>query len=72
MVFFERDGITLATVLAIDVAIFATTPFFDLRFVLEAAGRFVFDFGAGLDFDFALDFVAVFAIADSATPCAFT
>jgi hypothetical protein len=41
-----------------------------LRVPLEE-DRFAFDFGVALDFDFALDFVAVFAIADSATPCAF-
>jgi hypothetical protein len=54
-----------------DDAIRATTPFFGLRFVFEAAGRFAFDLDAGLDFVFALDFVAVLAIADSATTCAF-
>jgi hypothetical protein len=51
-----------------DDAIRATTPFFGLRFVFEAAGRLVFDVDAGLDFVFALDFVAVLAMADSATP----
>jgi hypothetical protein len=55
-----------------DDAIRATTPFFGLRFVFEAAGRFAFDLDAGLDFDFALDFVAVLAMTDSATPCAVT
>ena len=55
---------------AIDDAIRATTPFFGLRFVFEAAGRFALD--AGLDFVFAFDFVAVLAMADSATPCAVT
>jgi hypothetical protein len=69
-VFFEREGITPATVSAIDDAIRATTPFFGLRFVFEAVGRFAFD--AGLDFVFALDFVAVLAMADSATPRAIT
>jgi hypothetical protein len=47
-----------------DVAIRATTPFFGLRFVFEAAGRFAF----GLDFVFAFDFVAVLAMVDSAMP----
>jgi hypothetical protein len=51
-----------------DVAILATTPFFGLRFVFEAAGRFAFDLDAGLDFVFAFDFVAVLAMVDSATP----
>lgn len=51
-----------------DVAIRATTPFFGLRFVFGAAGRFALDLDAGLDFVFAFDFVAVLAIADSATP----
>jgi hypothetical protein len=66
--FFEREGITPATVPAMDDAIRATTPFFGLRLVFAAAGRFAFDLEAGLDFVFALDFVAVLAMADSATP----
>ena len=69
--FFPREGITLATAPATDDAIFATTPFFDLRFVFEPPDRFAvtFDFAAVFDpdFVFGLDFVAVFfAIADSA------
>jgi hypothetical protein len=67
-VFFEREGITATTVSAMDDAIRATTPFFGLRFVFEAAGRFAFDLDAGLDFVFAFDFVAVLAMADSAMP----
>jgi hypothetical protein len=69
-VFFEREGITPATVSAMDDAIRATTPFFGLRFVFEAAGRFAFDLDAGLDLVFA--FAAVLAMADSATPRAIT
>jgi hypothetical protein len=68
LVFFEREGSTPATVSAIDVAILATTPFFGLRLVFEGAGRFAFDLDAGWDFVFAFDFVAVLAMADSATP----
>jgi hypothetical protein len=60
----EPDGITLLTVLAIELAIVATTPFFELRF-------FVFDFvrafGAALDLVFAVFFAAFLAMNDSAT-----
>ena len=58
----EPDGITLATVLAIELAIFATTPFFELRFF-----AFVRVFGAALDLVFAFCFAAFLAINDSAT-----
>jgi hypothetical protein len=62
--FLEPEGSTLATVLAIELAIVATTPFFELRF-------FVFDFvrvfGAVLDLVFAVFFAAFLAISDSAT-----
>jgi hypothetical protein len=60
----EREGITLATVLAIELAIFATTPLFELRF-------FVFDFvcafGAVLDLVVVFFFAAFLAISDCAT-----
>jgi hypothetical protein len=55
----EPEGITLATVLAIELAIFATTPFLDLLFALG------FAFDALLVFDFGLVVAAFFAIADS-------
>ena len=69
--FDDRDGITLATALAIEPATFATTPFLAPRFF-----AFVFDFGfaarafgAVLDLDFALAFVFFcFDIRDSLTP----
>lgn len=64
--FFEPDGNTLATALAIEPATFATTPFFELRFF---ALGFVFDFvrAFGAVLDFAFFFAAVFAITDSPT-----
>lgn len=50
--FLEPDGITLATVLAMELAIFATTPFLELRFFapvvfldLVFVALLVFDFG---------------------------
>jgi hypothetical protein len=72
--FFEPDGITLATVLAIELAIFATTPFLGARFLavfLEAVVFFdlVCAFGAGLEFVFF--FAAFFAITDTPTPSRF-
>ncbi len=64
--FFDPDGKTLATALAIEPATLATTPFLELRFF---ARGFVFDFvrafGAALDFVFF--FAAVFAITDTPT-----
>ena len=64
--FFDPDGKTLATALAIEPATFATTPFLELRFF---ALGFVFDFvrafGAVLDFVFF--FAEVFAITDTPT-----
>jgi hypothetical protein len=67
--FDDRDGITLATAVTTPDAIFATTPFFGLRFAFEVPGRLPLLFEAGLDFDFAfgLVFVAFFAIANSST-----
>jgi hypothetical protein len=64
--FFEPDGNTLATALAIEPATFAMTPFFELRFF---ALGFVFDFvrAFGAVLDFAFFFAAVFAITDSPT-----
>jgi hypothetical protein len=63
----EPDGITLATVLAIELAIFATTPFFVLRFFVFVV---VFDlvrvFGADLDLVFVFFFAAFLAMSDSA------
>jgi len=65
---FLEPGITLATVLAIELAIVATTPFLELRF-------FVFDFvrafGAVLVLVFAVFFTAFFAISESATASSF-
>jgi len=63
--FFEPDGNTLATVLAIELAIFATTPFLELRFFAFV----VFDlvFVALLVLDFGLVVAAFFAITDSGT-----
>src|SRR4051794_307062 len=68
--FFFFPGITLATALATDPATFAMTPFFDARFVLF--GFVVFDLdlpdrAIGAGFDFVFFFLAVFAIAHSAT-----
>jgi hypothetical protein len=64
--FFDPDGKTLATALAIEPATFATTPFFELRFF---ALGFVFDFvrAFGAVLDFAFFFAAVFAIVNSPT-----
>jgi hypothetical protein len=70
--FLEPDGITLATVLAIELAIFATTPFLDLAFALgfalaaTLAFGFVCALGALLVFVLDLVVAAFFAIADSA------
>jgi hypothetical protein len=64
--FFEPDGKTLATALAIEPATFATTPFLELRFFARGfAFDFVRAFGAVLDFVFF--FAAVFAITDTPT-----
>jgi hypothetical protein len=63
--FLEPDGITLATVLAIELAIFATTPFLELRFLALVLFDLVFD--ALWGFVFGLVFAAVFAIADTPT-----
>jgi hypothetical protein len=60
--FLEPEGSTLATVLAIELAIVATTPFFELRFF-----DFVRAFGAVLVLVFAFFFAAFLAINDSAT-----
>jgi hypothetical protein len=62
--FFPLPGITLATALAIEPATFATTPFFEARFL---AFGFDFDF----DLDFVFFFAAVFAITDSSMPLSF-
>jgi hypothetical protein len=68
--FFEPDGITLATVLAIELAMVATTPFLDVRFFAFVV---VFDLlcalGAALDLVLvvAFFFAAVFAITDPLT-----
>jgi hypothetical protein len=64
----EPDGITLATVLTIELAIFATTPFLDLAFALGFAFAFGFvcALGALLVFVRGLVVAAFFAIADSA------
>jgi hypothetical protein len=66
--FLEPDGITLATVLAMELAIFATTPFLDLAFALgfALAFGFVCAFDALLVLDFGLVVAAFFAITDSA------
>jgi hypothetical protein len=67
----ELDGSTLATVLAIELAIFATTLFLDLAFALGfvLAATFAFGFvcalGAFLVFVLGLVVAAFFAIADS-------
>jgi len=60
----EPDGSTLATVLAIELAIFATTPFLELRFFAPV----VFDlvFVALLVLDFGLVVAAFLAITDPA------
>lgn len=64
--FFDPDGNTLATALAIEPATFATTPFLELRlFALGFVFDFVRAFGAAFDFDFF--FAAVFAITDTPT-----
>jgi hypothetical protein len=62
----EPDGITLATVLAIELAIFATTPFLEPRLFAPAV---FFDrvFVALLVLDFDLVAAAFFAITDSGT-----
>ena len=62
--FLEPDGNTLATVLAIELAIFATTPF--LAFARGFAFAFVCALGALLVFVLGLVVAAFFAIADSA------
>jgi hydrogenase/urease accessory protein HupE len=68
--FFEPDGITLATVLAIELAMVATTPFLEVRFFAFVV---VFDLlcalGAALDLVLvvAFFFAAVFAITDPLT-----
>jgi hypothetical protein len=66
--FLEPDGITLATVLAIELAILATTPFLDFAFALgfALAFDFVCALGALLVFVLGLVVAAFFAIADSA------
>ena len=64
MDFFEPDGNTLATVLAIELASVATTPFFELRFFVVF--DFVRAFGAVLDFVVAFFVAAFLAISDSA------
>jgi len=64
--FLEPDGITLATVLAIELAIFATTPFLELRFFAPVV-FFDLVFVALLVFDFGLVAAAFFAITDSGT-----
>ena len=58
----EPEGSTLATVLAIELAIVATTPFFELRFF-----DFVRAFGAVLGLVFAFFVAAFLAISDSGT-----
>ncbi|PYJ12166.1 MAG: hypothetical protein DMF06_00435 [Verrucomicrobia bacterium] len=59
----EPEGITLATVLTMELAIFATTPFLALRFF--AVGAFLFVFETLLVLDFGLVVAAFFAITDS-------
>jgi hypothetical protein len=67
--FFEPDGITLATVLAMELAIFATTPFLAVRFLAPVVVFFfAFVFEALLVLDFGLVVAAFFAITDSGTP----
>jgi hypothetical protein len=64
----EPDGSTLATVLAIELAIFATTPFLDLAFALGFALAFGFVCALGALLVFVLGLVAAFfAITDTAT-----
>lgn len=64
--FLEPEGITLATVLTIELAIFATTPFLELRFFAPVV---FFDLVCGFDFDlgFAFVFAVVLAMTDSDT-----
>jgi hypothetical protein len=62
----EPDGITLATVLAIELAILATTPFLRLRFFAPVV-FFDLVFVALLVLDFDLVVAAFFAITDSGT-----
>jgi hypothetical protein len=70
--FFEPDGKTLATALAIEPATFATTPFLELRFfALGFAVLFDFICAFGALLDFVVFFAAVFAIADCLTPSGF-
>ena len=64
--FLEPDGITLATVLAMELAIFATTPFLELRFFAPVVFLDLV-FVALLVFDFGLGAAAFFAITDSGT-----
>jgi hypothetical protein len=66
--FFDPDGITLATVLAIELAILATTPFLAVRFLAPVVFFFAFVFEALLVLDFGLVVAAFFAITDSGTP----
>lgn len=67
--FFLPVGITLATLLAIELAIFATTPFFDppfFPFAFDLVPR-PFDVAVDLDFELVVFFAAFFAIPDSLT-----
>jgi hypothetical protein len=67
--FFFPVGITLATLLAIELAIFATTPFFDppfFPFAFDLVPR-PFDVAVDLDFELVVFFAAFFAIPDSLT-----
>ena len=64
--FLEPDGITLATVLAMELAILATTPFLDVRFFAPVV-FFDLVFVALLFLDFDLVVAAFFAITDSGT-----
>jgi hypothetical protein len=68
--FFELDGITPATVLTIELAILATTPFLELRF-FAPVDFFDLVFDALLVFDFGLVVAAFLAINDSATASSF-
>lgn len=54
----------MATVLTIELAIFATTPFLELRFFAPAV---FFDLVCGFDLVFAFVFAVVLAITDSDT-----
>lgn len=65
----EPEGITLATVLAIELAIFETTPFLELRFFDPPVDFADLVFVALLDLDFDLVVAAFFAITNSGTPC---